>query len=273
MAVVCHLIGGEALVELGVVVALGGLAPGPGDAGLAVGDDAVRFDEAVSQSRDQGQGHRRGVAARVGDELFAFDLLPEELRQAVDGLLVEGLVGKGAAVPLLVGFLALQAEVGAHVDEGLAQAVALGGQVLGQAVGQGGEDHIGLRHHLLLGAAHQVDALAVGGVDIGEGHALEADGADGGKLRGGVAVDEAADLAARVAGGPHHAHFDLLHVSTPPFPAGPAPAGPGLLHSPGRGRPGPSGPPRSALTKWPGTRPGRRRGRLPGIPPEAGSPG
>ena len=246
VAVGRHLVGGEALIELGVVVALGGLSPRTGDAGFAVGDDALLLDQPGLQGGHQGQGHRRGVAARVGDDLLPPNLLPEELRQAVHRLLMEGLVLVFAAVPLLVGGLVLQAEVSAHVDEGLAQGVALGGQVLGKAVGQGGKDHVALLHHLVLGAADQINHLVVGGVHLGEGHALKADGADGRQLRLGMARNQPADLAARVARGPHHAHFDSFHVSSPPFPAAPAHAGPGLSRSPGRDRPALSGRPRTS---------------------------
>ena len=272
VAVGRHLVGGEALVELGVVVALGGLAPRAGDAGFAVGDDAVTLDKPGLQGGHQGQGHRRGVAARVGDDLLPPNLLPEELRQAVHRLFVEGLVLVGAAVPLLVSGLVLQAEVRAHVDEGLAQGVALGGQVLGEAVGQRGKDDVALLHHLVLGAADQINHLVVGGVHLGEGHALKADGADGGQLRLGMARNQPADFAARVARGSHHAHSDLLHVNFPPFPAVPTPAGPGLSRSPGRGRPAPSGRPRTSPGRWRRTRPHQRRGRQPGTPPGAGSP-
>lgn len=72
----------------------------PGGSRLSIDDDVVREDETCLKQGDQGQLRRGRVAARVGHESRAADLVPRELGQAVHRLRLQcgGLVL--AAVPL-----------------------------------------------------------------------------------------------------------------------------------------------------------------------------
>ena len=65
------------------------LAAGARDTRLAVGEDAVLLDEPRAQRRHERERHGRRVAAGVRDEALAADLVAEQLRQAVHGLLVQ----------------------------------------------------------------------------------------------------------------------------------------------------------------------------------------
>ena len=92
----------------------GGRAAGAGDAGLRVDDDVG--DRAAARQRGQREQRRRRVAAGVGDEVGAGDLLAVDLGQAVDAG-AEALGRAVLAVPALVGRPVAQAKVGGEVDD------------------------------------------------------------------------------------------------------------------------------------------------------------
>ena len=134
--------------------------------GLAIGDDAVLLNESCLEGGVEGHRYGRRVAAGVRDQLFSPDLVAEQLRQAVDGLLVQSGIEEGVAVPLLIFLLALETKIRAEIDEHLSLCVALGGQLLGQAVRQGGKDHVALFHDLFLFAADRLAHLIIGRIDL-----------------------------------------------------------------------------------------------------------
>ncbi len=78
-------------------------APGARHAGLRVDDDVVGLDQLVREERHQRQLRRRGVAARIGAETRRRDLLPVELGQAVDGLLLQFWCMVLVTIPFCVG--------------------------------------------------------------------------------------------------------------------------------------------------------------------------
>ena len=91
------------------------------------------------QSGGERKRDGRRVAAGVPDHARGAYLVAEQLAQAVYGPSVQVPVLIFAAVPLPVIVLAVQSEIRAKVDKRLARAVALCGDLLGQAVRQGRE--------------------------------------------------------------------------------------------------------------------------------------
>ncbi len=117
MAVAAGFVCRHAFVELGKMRVLCGFAAGAGYTGRAVGNYAVWGNEAAFEGRRERQGYRRGIAAGVSDKLASFYIFPEKLRKAVGGLFMQLWKNKFAVVPSAVIFLALEAEIGAHVYE------------------------------------------------------------------------------------------------------------------------------------------------------------
>ena len=144
VAVTGDLVGVEALVQLGKMVALRGLSACAGHAAFAVADDALGADKTVDDRRRDGKRRTGGVAAGIGDQALSLDLVAEEFGQTVNALRVQLLVQKGAAVPFGVGVLALKAEVGAEVDKGFSGRHALRRQLLRESVRQGGKNDVAL---------------------------------------------------------------------------------------------------------------------------------
>ena len=92
--------------------------------------------------RCQGQDGRRRVATRGGDELGRAQLLPMQLRQAVDEVAQQLGGGVGLAVPGRVERGVLEAEVGGQVDDDADLGHQIGHQVLGLAMRQGHEHQV-----------------------------------------------------------------------------------------------------------------------------------
>ena len=106
----------------------------------------------AARQRRERQQRRGRVAAGVGDDVGAGDLLAVELGQPVDGAREQ--LGLGVlAVPLLVDGRVAQAEVGAQVDDLDAAAVQLGDQL------RGGTVRIGDDRGVDLGVAVEVELL------------------------------------------------------------------------------------------------------------------
>ena len=112
-------VGLDAAVDLAQVGALGRGAAGAGDAGLAVDGDRGVGQAGLDQRREREQ-RGRGVAAGVGHEGGAGDLVPEQLGEAV------GPVG-------------VEPEVGPEVDDGRAGGAQLRAHLGALAVRQGQE--------------------------------------------------------------------------------------------------------------------------------------
>ena len=92
-------------------------APRSGDTGFGVDNNAVGFDQAVFERREQPESRAGGVAAGVCQHTAGCNLLTEELRKGVDRVGVQRFVLKFAAVPRGVVGFACQTEVRAEVDE------------------------------------------------------------------------------------------------------------------------------------------------------------
>ena len=110
-------IGRQALARLAEQRVLLQPAAGAGDARFRVDDDVVDVDQLGFRKRHQREQHRSGIAAGTGDQPRGRDLLPVELGQAVDGLALQFQRPVLMAVPLRVGVLVTQPEVGGHVED------------------------------------------------------------------------------------------------------------------------------------------------------------
>ena len=108
--------------------------PAPETPGLGVDDDVG--DDPGARQRREPEDRRRGVAARVGDQRGAGDLVAVVLGQPVDRLADQPRLGM-RAIPLLVDGGVAQAEVGAEIDHLDPPAAQLGHQLGGGAVGVG----------------------------------------------------------------------------------------------------------------------------------------
>ena len=79
-----------------------GVRPAAGHAALAVDDDAGQLDQPVRHQRGEAEDRRLRVAAGVGDELRAVDVVAVQLRQPVNRVgEIRGVVVR-LLVPLLV---------------------------------------------------------------------------------------------------------------------------------------------------------------------------
>ncbi|KAF5032028.1 hypothetical protein DSECCO2_621600 [anaerobic digester metagenome] len=167
-----QVVGAKGGVDLAKKRGYGGLAPGPGRAGLAVGHDAVGLDEPRAKRRGQPEDDRGGVAAGVGHEPGLLDGRAVELRQAVDGLGQKVGVAVVQAVPGGVDVLVRQAEVGGKVHDLEPGGEQFGGVIHGRAVGHGEKDQLAGRGQ-------------IGGVGLGHahvaGHEALQEGIDGGQ--------------------------------------------------------------------------------------------
>ncbi len=100
VAVARDAVGVDVLIDGHEVGLVSGAAAGAGHAGLGVDDDVG--DQAGARQRRQRQDRGGRVAARVGDQLGAGDLVAVELRQPVDRV-GDQLRLRVRLVPLLVG--------------------------------------------------------------------------------------------------------------------------------------------------------------------------
>ena len=126
VSMVADAVGGDAFVALGVVNRQLRFAACAGDAGLGVDDDVLGFDIATSQQRGQTEDGGTGVAAGVGDEVMAGDLLGPEFRESVDGGTEASRVGVDVAVPGFVDAGVSESVVGTQVDDFHAEGQQLG---------------------------------------------------------------------------------------------------------------------------------------------------
>lgn len=94
-----------------------GVRPAPGNAALGIHDDVVRLDQPGLQQRGQSEDDRRGIAARIGDQLRGRNRLAEQFRQAVDDFAQPVGVGMFLAVPLGIDVGAVEAVVGGEVND------------------------------------------------------------------------------------------------------------------------------------------------------------
>ena len=109
-------VGLEVVVDLAVQQVQLGLAPRSGDAGGAVGDDALGLHQPGPEQGDQGHEHAGHVAAGIGHQPSAANLVPVELGQPVDRLGQQVRLGVGA-VPLFIDRGVAQPEVGRQVND------------------------------------------------------------------------------------------------------------------------------------------------------------
>ncbi len=116
-------------------------APGAGDALLGVDHDVG--DQPGARERREAEQRGRRVAAGVGDDAGAGDLLAVQLGQAIDGA-GEQLGARVGAVPLLVGRERGQAEVGAEVDDARAAVTQLADSRRGGGVRIGDDGRVEL---------------------------------------------------------------------------------------------------------------------------------
>ena len=141
MAVMEDRVGREVLGRFAEVSLEGGLAAGAGDAGLGVADDAG--GEIEDPGLDEGTESEiggGGVAAGIGDEAGAADLVAVELGKTVDGG-GEQVRGDGRFfIPALVDIGSAEAEGTGEVDDAEAGVEEGGGQIDGDFVRSGEED-------------------------------------------------------------------------------------------------------------------------------------
>ena len=125
VAVARNLVSVEALVELGIMVALNRLSACSRNSARTVADNALHLDKSVDNRGSERERRTGCVAAGVRDNALALDIVTEKLGKSVNRLLVQSLVEEGSAVPFGVFVLALKAEIRAEVDKRLARADAL----------------------------------------------------------------------------------------------------------------------------------------------------
>ena len=88
-----------------------------GDARFRVDDDVVDVDQPGFRKRHQREQRRRRIAAGTGDQPRRGDLLPVKLGEAVHGFALQFERPVLMAVPLRIGVLVTQPEVGGHVED------------------------------------------------------------------------------------------------------------------------------------------------------------
>ena len=199
VAVARHPVGVDVLVDGHEVGLLGGGAPGARHARLGVDDDVL--DQPCARQRREREQRRGRIAAGVGDQRGAADLLAVQLGQPVDGL-VEQLGRLVLAVPPLVHRRVAQAEVGAQVDDAHAPLAQRADQRRGGAVGVGDDRGVDV------GVAVEVELLElerhpVVRVEIVEPPADVAARGDRLQLERRVAVEQPRGQRAREPGAPN----------------------------------------------------------------------
>ena len=140
MAVLRHLVGLEAVVDLAKLRGQPRLPPGAADPGLAVGDERIQADQLVLHQRGEPQDDGGGVAAGVAHQPGPADRVAVDLRQAVDRLGQQPF-GAVSLVILLVDRGVLEAEVGAQVHHLAVPGQKLGHHRHGGLMRHAGEDH------------------------------------------------------------------------------------------------------------------------------------
>jgi len=128
-------VGLEVLVPLGEVVLRLGLAPGTAHAAGGIHDHLVWINQPGLQQRQDPQGRGCRIAARIGDQPGAADLLAVQLRQAVNGVGQILQVGMLLVVPLFVVGRLLQPIVGGEVNHAEPRLQQRGHELRGHSVG------------------------------------------------------------------------------------------------------------------------------------------
>jgi hypothetical protein len=188
-----HLVWGHGLVDGDEVLAVRRLAAGARDARFRV--DHHVAEQSLARQRRQREDRGGRVAARVGDQPGAGDLLAMQLREPVDRVReVRG--GAVLAVPLLVGGQLAQPEVGREVDDADPALEQLGNDRRGGAVRVGDDGRVDVELGRR-GLEHERHARArVDGVEARPGVAARGDVA---QLELRVAVQQRGRDRARVA--------------------------------------------------------------------------
>ena len=137
-------VGPHAFVALDEQVIELGLAPRAAHAAERIGDDAVGLDQARLQQRNQRQQDAGGIASGGGHEHRFLDLRAIDLRQAVDRGFQQLRRRMVVRVELLVNSGALDAEIGAEIDDLAAGLQQGNGELRGDAVRQGQENDLRL---------------------------------------------------------------------------------------------------------------------------------
>ena len=187
------------LVAHGVVRPLRQLAARSGHAGLGIDHDPLRADKVILHRRGQTERDAGRIAAGIPEYGFPLDLVAVQLRERVDGLLMQLVVGVVEPVPRFIIRLFLQAEIRAEVDEFNLLFMALGGKFLRQTVLHACEHDIAARDDLFRGDELHIAAVRKGRIDVAELFAREADRADGRKLRLRMPQNNAHEFDSRVA--------------------------------------------------------------------------
>ena len=130
VAMPANLISMHSFIQFRVMCILCGFAPRTGHTGFAVGNDAVFFNQACLERGHQRQRNRCGIAAGIGNQLFAAYFVTEKFRQAVNGFFVQFRINSLNPIPLLIFFQTLQAKIRAEVNKDLVRIMAFLGDFL-----------------------------------------------------------------------------------------------------------------------------------------------
>ena len=182
-----------------------GLGARARDARFRVDDHPRRGEEAPTQKGVEGQERPGGIAAGVGHEARAGDVVAVDLGQPVDRLAEEGRRAV-RAVPGLVGGQVAEAKVGREVhalDPRLERPRGVGGRC---GVGGAEKDHV----HRIERRVPRGDEDILQGAGVHVAVTLAGIGFRGGKAEGGLGVSrqEAQELVAGIARGAVDAHRD-----------------------------------------------------------------
>ena len=118
MAVRRNLIRGERLIAIRKMRRLTGGTAGACHAGFRIDHNPLRLDEPFPQSGRKPQCHAGGVTARVCKDSGLLYLRPKQLRQRINCLAMQFLMGIGPALPLRIIRFFLQTEIRAEINKG-----------------------------------------------------------------------------------------------------------------------------------------------------------
>ena len=139
-----YAVGSDTLVAFAEEIIDFGFAASAADAAERIGDDSGGFDDSSAEQRQGGEQDAGGVTTWGSDEACGADGVAMDFGHAVDRFGEESGGGVIVSVELLVGGGALEAKVGAEIDDG-APGVEQGDcEFGGDAVGEGQEDDFSL---------------------------------------------------------------------------------------------------------------------------------
>ena len=200
VAVVCHIVGAEVVVELREVVGLLRRAARARDARLRVDDDRIDIDEMRARERREREDAGRREAASVADDLGIADLVAVELREAVDALGFR--IRVRHVVPRLVDTRIAEAVVSAEIDDAHRQVPERAADLHRMAVRQADEDEIAVLADgldVLHALEHHVVAASQVRVEIRDLLARVALGCDMHDFCLRMIVEDAQELGSRVS--------------------------------------------------------------------------